>query len=340
MSKRFWTFIIFLLGMEYTALSVESQAAEPLLKLSLNKKIKTCQVLVEWTGGDKIDLVYSSDFCALGNAGGIINVSGGIAVAAPGVKEAIGKLYSHSCYPSDYSEKSRPEVEIFADGRPVLKATDNGTVMTGELVTSEIPIMAKEVKAVLTGTLKAVDMEILEERIFRADAPRFMSAHIRIKYTKEILVNTLYHQMIQANSSFINNDLTMLGYGKNGICTIKEGMPDGLKNGLFYTAGNGRYVGFLSGTGDYIKFRYWKNGKYIASYKILVEKEKKKAGDISESFGISCWGNTAGGASRLLEFTEKINMNKASTNVNAEENFITQTIPQSKEINRDEKPGK
>ena len=332
MNKKFWTFIIFLLGMEYTALSVESQAAEPLLKLSLNKKIKNCQVVIEWASDDKIDLVYSTSFCALGNAGGIINVSGGIAVAAPGVKEAIGKLYSHSCYPSDYSEKSKPVVEIFADGRPVLKATENGTIMSGELVTSEKPLTAKEVKAVLTGTLKAVDMEILEERIFRADAPHFMAAHIRIKYTKEILVNTLYHQMIQANPSFINNDLTVLGYGKNGICTIKEGMPGGLKNGLFYTAENGRYAGFLSGSGDYIKFRYWKNGNYTASYKIIVEKEKKKAGDVSESFGISCWGNTEGEVSKLLEITEKINMNKAPTNENAEENFIAKTIQRSKGI--------
>lgn len=324
--------IISILIQTLAVLSAQTQAAESSLRLSLNKKIKNCQVVIEWASGDKIDLVYSSDFCALGNAGGIVNVSGGIAVAAPGVKEAIGKLYSHSCYPSDYADNGKPVLEIFADGKLVLKATDSGTVMTGELATAADPIAAKEVKAVLTGTLKAVDMEILEERVFRTDAPRFMSAHIRIKYTKEIMVNTLYHQMIQANPSFINNELSVLGYGKNGISTIKRGMPDGLKNGLFYMAGNGRYVGFLSGTGDYIKFRYWKNGNYTASYKIIVEKEKKKAGDVSESFGISCWGNTEGEASKLLEITEKINMNEAPANENAAENFIAKTIQQSKEI--------
>jgi hypothetical protein len=82
-------------------------------------------------------------------------------------------------------------------------------------------------------------------------------------------------------------------------------MPDGLKNGLFYTAENGRYVGFLSGTGDYIKFRYWENGKYVASYKVLVEKEKKKAGDVSESFGISCGGIQKGKRQDCLNSQKK-----------------------------------
>lgn len=233
-----------------------------------SQKAKTCEVFIEWPGGDKINVIYTSGFCALGNAGGIINVSGGIAVAAPGVKEAIGKLYSHSCYPSDYADSGKPVLEIFADGKPVLKATDSGTVMTGELATAANPITAKEVKVVLTGTLKAVDMKILEEKIFRADAPRMLFAHIRIQYTKEIMVNTLYHQMIQANPSFINGNLSVLGYGNKGTSIIKEGVQENLRNGLFYVADSSRYVGFLSGTGDYIKFRHWVNGKYIASYKV------------------------------------------------------------------------
>lgn len=105
----------------------------------------------------------------------------------------------------------------------------------------------------------------------------------------------------------------MLAY-ENGAVRVFEGKDPSakehaqFKKGLFYMGGGGRHVGFLTGHGDYVRFRNWRNGDYTALYKVLVEKQLKKAGETSESRGISCWGESRDEIDRLFKITEAIRL--------------------------------
>ncbi|MDD2707463.1 MAG: hypothetical protein PHV34_05580 [Verrucomicrobiae bacterium] len=169
-------------------------AAGP-LAVSLKAGPNASEVFVEWPAGGKISAVYSTGFCELGNAGGIINISGGIAVAAPGLKEAIGKMYSHSCYPVDYADDRKPQLELFADDVSILKMEGSGGNRTGALC--QTPQMtAREVRIVLSGRLKVVDMDVIVEKRVAADVPRMVYSRMVARYTRDVMINCLYHQLI------------------------------------------------------------------------------------------------------------------------------------------------
>ena len=272
-----------------------------------------CEVFIEWASGDRINIVYSANCCALGGAGALINVSGGIAVAVPGLKESIGRGYSHSSYPSDYEDGHKPILEIFADDVPVLKVAELGKTKTGSL--GSLARTPSKVKFVFSGRLKTAAMDIVVEQTVNADLPRMLFSHIQARYTREVMVYRFYHQMVQANPSYAQGGI--------GLLTVEKGEPLGIdvenapaesykdfRDGLFYIKGKRQYVGFLSGEKDCVSLFNWKNNSYLAAYKILVEKERRLPGEMTESRGVSCWGDSVDEAKRLLEIAEKVRLGR------------------------------
>jgi len=286
----------------------------------------TCEVFVEWPNGDKINIVYTDERCGIGNCGELVNVSGGIAVSGTGVDG-----YAHSCYPVDYAENQKPELEIFADNASVLKVTGLGKTKTGRLCQDPALLKAKEVKIIFRGRLKGVDMDIVVEQVVRADVPRMLFSHIMARYTKRIMVNRLYHQMVQANPSFSNGDISLMVFDDkpkiiSGL-NVPEHEYNNFNNGIFYIRDKEQYVGFLSGRNDCLRFHAWRNGTYIAAYKILVEKQNMDIGEVTESRGISCWGTSADEAMRLLDMTENVKkMQAVLPEAKAISNFIGMTL--------------
>lgn len=262
-------------------------------------------ITIEWHDGSKQDIVYSSSVVGLGYGHHIYSISGGLALMTTDEKS-----YQHTCYPNDYLVGHKPVMKIWADKAMALNARgSDSSSRTGTLADSKKTIAADEVKMTVSGRLINSEADTQVEITMRADAPRMIFSHAKIRYTKTVLVKRIYHQLLYANPADLSGSIRYI-FGSDGRIIEAATTNDDMMNGLFYATDRDFYVGFVASRVGSKDFLHWHSDNYYGAYKILYDDETKVAGDVSESKGVTTWGYSTAESRELLDWANDIRQGK------------------------------